>query len=87
MYRPMLQKFFDTFFKGDFPNKGKQVYLNHVEEVRSLVPKQRLLEYKIGEGWVRYASSWVKRFQTLSSPEEASRRGLLSGAERGIAGR
>ncbi|KLJ09351.1 hypothetical protein EMPG_15214 [Blastomyces silverae] len=51
MYHPMLQKFFDTFFKGDFPNKGKQVYLNHVEEVRSLVPKERLLEYKIGEGW------------------------------------
>ncbi|KAK2801560.1 hypothetical protein FQN51_005267 [Onygenales sp. PD_10] len=51
MYWPMLQKFFDTFFKGDFPNKGKQVYLNHVEEVRSLVPAERLLEYKIGEGW------------------------------------
>ncbi|PGH07121.1 hypothetical protein GX51_01908 [Blastomyces parvus] len=51
MYYPMLQKFFDTFFKGDFPNKGKQVYQNHVEEVRSLVPKERLLEYKIGEGW------------------------------------
>ncbi|PGH09220.1 hypothetical protein AJ79_05749 [Helicocarpus griseus UAMH5409] len=51
MYYPMLQKFFDTFFKGDFPNKGKQVYLNHVEEVRSLVPPERLLEYKIGEGW------------------------------------
>ncbi|KAK2786049.1 hypothetical protein FQN52_008045 [Onygenales sp. PD_12] len=51
MYWPMLQKFFDTFFKGDFPNKGKQVYLNHVEEVSSLVPAERLLEYKIGEGW------------------------------------
>ncbi|KAK2810078.1 hypothetical protein FQN50_003272 [Emmonsiellopsis sp. PD_5] len=51
MYWPMLRKFFDTFFKGDFPNKGKQVYLNHVEEVRSLVPAERLLEYKIGEGW------------------------------------
>ncbi|OJD18962.1 hypothetical protein AJ78_01074 [Emergomyces pasteurianus Ep9510] len=51
MYHPMLQKFFDTFFKGDFPNKGKQVYLNHVDEVRSLAPKERFLEYKIDEGW------------------------------------
>ncbi|OAX81526.1 hypothetical protein ACJ72_04134 [Emergomyces africanus] len=26
MHRLVLQKFFDSFFKGDFPNKGKQVY-------------------------------------------------------------
>jgi hypothetical protein len=51
MYQPMLQKFFDTFFKGDFPNKGKEVFLNHYEEVRSLVPKERLLEYKVTDGW------------------------------------
>lgn len=51
MYYPMLKKFFDTFFRGDFPNKGKQVYLDHVKEVRRLVPKERLLEYNISEGW------------------------------------
>lgn len=51
MYYPMLSKFFETFFRGDFPNKGKQVYLDHVEEIRSLVPPERLLEYQIGDGW------------------------------------
>ena len=51
MYQPMLQKFFDTFFKGDFPNKGKEVFLQHYEEVRSLVPKERLLEYRVQDGW------------------------------------
>lgn len=51
MYYPMLKKFFDTFFKGDFPNKGKEVFLNHYEEVRSLVPKDRLLEYRVTDGW------------------------------------
>ncbi|CRG83604.1 hypothetical protein PISL3812_00958 [Talaromyces islandicus] len=51
MYYPMLNKFFDTFFRGDFPNQGKQVYKDHVEEVRSLVPSDRLLEYKITDGW------------------------------------
>ncbi|KAL1967475.1 hypothetical protein VTN77DRAFT_3260 [Rasamsonia byssochlamydoides] len=51
MYYPMLKKFFDTFFRGDFPNLGKQVYLEHVEEVRRLVPPERLLEYKISDGW------------------------------------
>lgn len=51
MYQPMLQKFFDTFFRGDFPNQGKDVFLRHYEEVRSLVPKDRLLEYKVSDGW------------------------------------
>lgn len=51
MYYPMLNKFFETFFRGDFPNKGKQVYLDHVAEVRSLVPPERLLEYNISDGW------------------------------------
>ncbi|RYP90043.1 hypothetical protein DL770_003823 [Monosporascus sp. CRB-9-2] len=51
MYYPMLKKFFDTFFLGDFPNKGKEVFLRHYEEVRSLVPPERLLEYKVADGW------------------------------------
>jgi len=51
MYYPMLKKFFDTFFEGDFPNKGKDVFNRHYAEVRSLVPKERLLEYKVTEGW------------------------------------
>ncbi|EHK24218.1 uncharacterized protein TRIVIDRAFT_61023 [Trichoderma virens Gv29-8] len=51
MYYPMLKKFFDTFFEGDFPNRGKDVFQKHYEEVRSLVPKDRLLEYKVTDGW------------------------------------
>lgn len=51
MYYPMLNKFFETFFQGDFHNKGKQVYKDHVAEVRSLVASERLLEYNINEGW------------------------------------
>lgn len=51
MYYPMLSKFFETFFRGDFPNQGKQVYLDHIAEIRSLVPHERLLEYQIRDGW------------------------------------
>ncbi len=51
MYYPMLKKFFDTFFEGDFPGRGKDVFLRHYDEVRSLVPKDRLLEYRVSEGW------------------------------------
>lgn len=51
MYYPMLCKFFDGFFEGDFPNRGKDVFQRHYAEVRSLVPKDRLLEYRVTDGW------------------------------------
>ena len=51
MYYPMLKKFFDGFFEGDFPGKGKEVFTRHYEEVRSLVPKERLLEFRVQDGW------------------------------------
>lgn len=51
LYYPMLKKFFDEFFEGDFPNQGKRIYKEHYENVRSLVPKERLLEFSIKDGW------------------------------------
>jgi hypothetical protein len=51
LYYPMLRTFFDTFFEGDFPNRGKDIYIRHYNEIRSLVPKDRLLEYHIAQGW------------------------------------
>lgn len=51
MYYPMLKKFFDTFFRGDFVNQGKEVYINHYNEVRSLVAKENLLEFRVQDGW------------------------------------
>lgn len=51
MYRPMIRKFFDGFFEGDFPGRGKEIYRRHYDEVRALVPKDRLLEFRVSEGW------------------------------------
>jgi len=51
MYEPVLQRFFDTFFEGDFPKKGKEIYKRHYENVKSMVPPENLLEYKITDGW------------------------------------
>ncbi len=51
LYYPMLTKFFETFFKDDFPNRGKEVFREHHNEVRSLVPKNNLLEFSVAEGW------------------------------------
>ncbi|KEQ89814.1 hypothetical protein D6C84_05362 [Aureobasidium pullulans] len=51
LYQPMLRKFWDVFFGGDFEKNGKQRYIDYYEEIRSLVPKENLLEYRMGEGW------------------------------------
>jgi hypothetical protein len=51
MYYPMLNKFFNTFFRGNFPKHGKQVYLDHVNEVKQLVPPENLLMFNISDGW------------------------------------
>ena len=51
LYYPMLRKFFDTMFRGDFPNQGKAVFLEHYAQVRELTPPGNLLEYDIREGW------------------------------------
>jgi hypothetical protein len=51
LYYPMIRKFWDCFFYGDFENRGREVFKRHYEEVRSIVPPERLLEYHIGSGW------------------------------------
>ncbi|KAI1159886.1 P-loop containing nucleoside triphosphate hydrolase protein [Nemania serpens] len=51
MYRPMLKKFFKTFFEDDFPNRGKEIFHEHYKNIRSLVPQEKLLEYNVKQGW------------------------------------
>ncbi|OCK74213.1 hypothetical protein K432DRAFT_311194 [Lepidopterella palustris CBS 459.81] len=51
LYQPMLRRFWDTFFKGDFRRYGKRVFNDYYAEVRSLVPAENLLEYRMGQGW------------------------------------
>lgn len=53
MLHNMLDKIFGGLFGGreGFVECGKEVYLEKLDEVRRLVPKERLLEYKLGDGW------------------------------------
>jgi sulfotransferase family protein len=51
LYYPMLRDLFDKFFENDFARRGKEMYMKHCENVRHLVPKERLLEYDIRQGW------------------------------------
>lgn len=41
---------FDYFFRK-FSVSGKEVYLEHYAMVKMLVPKERLLEYEVKDGW------------------------------------
>lgn len=56
MYYPMLKMFFDTFFEGDFPGRGKDVYRRHYAAVVDMATSggknpERLLEFRVQEGW------------------------------------
>lgn len=44
-------EFWDCFFGGDFDKNGKAKFISYYDEVRSYVPKERLLEYRMGDGW------------------------------------
>ena len=48
--RPAFTIIFDKFFRH-FPTNGKDVYREHYAMVRSMVPREKLLEYHITEGW------------------------------------
>jgi len=50
-YYPMLRKFWDCFFYGDFEKHGKDVFRSHYQMIREIVPPENLLEYRIGAGW------------------------------------
>lgn len=49
--RPAFLRIFDDFFEGKFETMGKDIYLRHYDTVRSLIPKENLLEYRVQEGW------------------------------------
>ncbi|KAK4952563.1 hypothetical protein LTR10_009369 [Elasticomyces elasticus] len=52
LYYPVLRKFWDVFFDGDFDFNGKQKYRSHYEEVRDCVrDPDKLLEFNIKDGW------------------------------------
>lgn len=61
---PVVGAVMGGFFGGEFEEVGKRKFFEHNEMVRNLVPKERLLEYRVGEGWGRLCS-----FLDISVPE------------------
>jgi hypothetical protein len=40
----------ETFYEG-FEQNGRRRFQEHYDFIRSIVPKDRLLEYRVSEGW------------------------------------
>ena len=51
LYYPMLRRFWDCFFYGDFETLGKQRFRDYYEEIREIVPPTQRLEYCVSAGW------------------------------------
>lgn len=52
-WTPMTRALFKGVFDNNFEKNGKQVYEDQYNLVRKMVPKERLLEFQIGESWDR----------------------------------
>ena len=48
----MCRRLWGGFFDRSFKKNGKKLYLEHCEEMRRPIPKERLLEYQMKERWV-----------------------------------
>lgn len=48
---PLWTKMFHHFFRGSLADNSKQVFEDHYSLIRTLVPRDRLLEYHVDEGW------------------------------------
>lgn len=47
----LATEFWHEFWEGDFEKNGKRRFEEYYAEVRSLVPSDNLLEYRMGDGW------------------------------------
>ena len=50
-FQIMVIKLFNLAWADDFPRLGKLGYVTHYERVRRLVPRERLLEFNVADGW------------------------------------
>jgi hypothetical protein len=68
--RPAFKRSWEILFDGDFPKNARSGYEKHYEHVRLLVPKDRLLEYYVKDGWEPLC-----KFLNVDHPEIAFPRG------------
>lgn len=49
--RPTIAKLWHETYRGDFPKYGKSVFREHYAKIREMVPEDRLLMYRVSDGW------------------------------------
>ncbi|GJN71136.1 hypothetical protein PLICBS_005198 [Purpureocillium lilacinum] len=50
-YATLLRALQRALYRGDFPGYGKTAFAEHQDYVRGRVPAERLLEYRVQQGW------------------------------------
>lgn len=48
---PMFQTLHRALYHGNFESNGRKSFEDYYNKVRALVPKERLLEYHVSQGW------------------------------------
>lgn len=66
--RTLTREVFPFFFRGDFQANGKWVYREHCAVVRGSVPKERLLEWAVEDGWEPLCKFLGKEVPTTEFP-------------------
>ncbi|KAL3425179.1 nad dependent epimerase [Phlyctema vagabunda] len=51
LYQTLFRTTQDSLYRGDFEKHGKEIFMKHNDDVRSLVSKDLLLEYQVQQGW------------------------------------
>lgn len=49
--RPVAMQFFTGYFDGNFPKNGRNLFNKHYYMVRELAPREKLLEFRVQDGW------------------------------------
>ena len=51
----LIKSFSEGFFGGKLSTNPKQEYLDHIERIKSLIPKEQLLIFDVKDGWTPLA--------------------------------
>jgi hypothetical protein len=66
--RPLADKYHHYCWHDDFVRHGTEFYDHYLQEVRSLVKKDRLLEYRVEDGWASMCAHLEKQVPERAFP-------------------
>ena len=74
--RPVWKRVFSDYYDGNFEKNGKRVFQEHYDMVRDLVPADRLLEYRVEEGWLPLCEFLEKDCPDIAFPNGNNKQDL-----------